>query len=160
MTPIYLTFVVVTAILAIIGVWYAPVRAKVTAYCCMAFLVISGPVVYFDLLSRPKLLTDEMFRDDSEAKVLAFYADYGKALYYWLQLPGVNGPRFYYEEWNEDAHKRAQALTELEQQGEKRPGTLALPFEKSYETEKLIHPPAQPQIEMKEEPDKVPEFNA
>lgn len=157
MTSVYLTFVAMTAILSSIAIKSGKNYLKLTAFVLFVGLIIAAPMVYFDTLSRPKLLTDET-RDDKEVRVLSYISDDGIAVYYWLKLPDVREPRYYYEEWSDEAKKRVEQLQEEMESG----GALfRLPFEDTLEPDKKIHPLPQPKMMPKPAPvNPVPEFKA
>lgn len=159
MTAIYLTFVGLTAVLAVTAIYHAPKWRKLMAYIMFVCLLIGAPLVYFDTLARPKNLSDEI-RHAEEAQVLAYHSQDGVAVYYWLLLPNLREPRYYYEPWSEEARKR---VGELQQQFEgDGPVFFTLPFEPSLEKERKIHPLPQLKREIKPQPPqgRVPQYKA
>lgn len=152
MTLIYVSYALLLGLMAVTGWRYLK---------CALFvgLIIAAPLVYFDTLSKPKLLTDE-WRNDEQVKVVSVTWTEGVAVYYWLLLPEIDEPRYYYEPWNDGSKKRVEQYIEG---SEKRQGLLFLnPFEKSLETEKpkTIHPLPQPAFPMKQAPESADEFEA
>src|SRR5260370_36865355 len=61
------------------------------------------------MLGRPKSTTLEVVRGGAEdVKVLGSYVLEGKGGYLWVQLPGVEEPRYYQLPWDETAAKALQ----------------------------------------------------
>lgn len=159
MTATYVTFAIAMAILAGSAVIYARRWVKVLSTVLFVGLIIAAPSIYYDTLSRPKLLTDEV-RNDEQAEILAFAVQEGVAVYYWLQLPGLNEPRYYYEAWSEQARKRAQAMYREKGKDENATLIIPYPFQPSLnEDENLtIHALPQPKPPTKPEPPRGREF--
>lgn len=159
MTAVYLSFVALTAALTVIAIYHARNRYKVLAYFVFVALLIGAPMVYFNTLSRPKNLTDEI-RNDEQVRVLTFYSDDGHAVYYWLQLPGIREPRYYYEPWSEEAKKRAEDMQQMMENQQEM--LFNWPFEPSLETDKKVHPLPPPALGIKPEPKQgqVPQYKA
>src|SRR5262249_20100414 len=70
----------------------------------VTFAVILGILFfgYSDMLGRPKSTRLEVFRTDMpDAKVIGSYLREKEGVYLWLQLPGVDEPRYYKLPWNE-----------------------------------------------------------
>lgn len=111
-------------------------------------LTISGPFVYYSLLSHPKNLADEV-RNDKEVVVVAFFPDPGRALYLLLQLPGINQPRYYVMDWNEQTERMVQRLLDGRGKGEEM--RMTNPFDSSIETERSVAPAPPEKL-----PEKIP----
>lgn len=152
MTSIYLTFTIMIALLAVLK-W-----PKLKAILFVG-IVIAAPFMYWDTLSRPKNLTDEL-RSDEQVKILGYHVNEGVAVYYLLLLPDLDEPRYYYEPWTEESKKRVEDMQKGAEAGQ---GMLLMnPFEHSWEKEKpkTVHPLPQPKLLEKKAPPPIKEFAA
>jgi hypothetical protein len=150
----YLAFVLGFAVLGALAL--ADRRSRYAATVLVVCLALSGPWVYWSMLSHPKLLTDET-RSDEQVEILAYSAKEGIAVYYWLRLPGVDEPRYYYEEWSEAAKKRLQDMQNAREGGQRM--AFILPFEPSLIEDKKIHPLPQPKLSTKPAPPPTRQFS-
>jgi hypothetical protein len=84
------------------------------------FAVILGALFfgYSDMLGRPKSMRLEVFRTSmQDAKVIGSYLKENDGVYLWLQLPGLDEPRYYKLPWDEKVAKALQgAIAENERQ--------------------------------------------
>jgi hypothetical protein len=90
---------------------------RVAAITVTALLFGSGYLGLAELLSRPKpmqLAWAEQTAD--EVEVLASAYQEGKAIYLWLQIPGVDEPRAYQLPWSA---AQAEALDQARQKAQK-----------------------------------------
>lgn len=133
----YAAFVILTAIMAWLAATETRGWKRFVVVGIFGLLCIGAPLVYFNLLSQPKDVTDEI-RRDTEVEVAAYFAVPGEALYLLLHLPGIGEPRYYFMEWSEEAEKLTQQLQdgqEAEQQM-----MIPHPFERSLEHERQAYP--------------------
>lgn len=93
--------------------------------------VVAAPVLYYDLLSKPKARTDEMFRTDKEVEVLTYHAIKDEGVFMLLELPGVPEPRYYSMPWNEQTMNLLREMQKLSKR--KQPVVLQNPWERSLE---------------------------
>jgi hypothetical protein len=121
-------------------------RAVVVSFFAvlLAFLFFG----YSDMLGRPKSTELEIARSGfDDVKVLGSYAAEGKGIYLWVQLPGVDEPRYYRMPWSASA---ATALQEAQQQNAQNHGAgvrMQMPFELSWDRrEPLFYPAPQPKL--------------
>jgi hypothetical protein len=102
------------------------------------FAVIIGAVFfgYSDMLGRPKSTRLEVFRTSMpDAKVVGSYLKENDGIYLWLQLPGLDEPRYYKVPWDEKVAKALQsAIAENERQHGSGVG-MGLPFERGWDRE-------------------------
>lgn len=152
MTALYISFTLAAALLAILK-WP---KGKAALF---VGIVIVAPIIYFDTLSKPKLLTDE-WRTDERVKIIGYSWIEGEAVFYWLALPDIQEPRYYYEPWTEESKKRVEQMQEGAEN--KQEMEFINPFERSYENEqpKTIHPLPQPKAPEKRQQKPIQEFAA
>jgi hypothetical protein len=85
-----------------------------------SFAVILGALFfgYSDMLGRPKSTRLEVFRISAQdAKIIGSYLKENDGVYLWLQLPGLDEPRYYKLPWDEKVAKALQdAIGENERQ--------------------------------------------
>jgi hypothetical protein len=102
------------------------------------FAVILGALFfgYSDMLGRPKSTRLEVFRASMpNAKVIGSYLNENNGMYLWLQLPGLDEPRYYKLPWDEKVAKALQgAIAENERQHGSGVG-MSLPFERGWDRE-------------------------
>jgi hypothetical protein len=91
-------------------------RASIVGF----FAVILGALFfgYSDMLGRPKSTRLEVFRTSMQgAKVIGSYLKENDGVYLWLQLSGLDEPRYYKLPWDEKTAKALQsAIAENERQ--------------------------------------------
>jgi hypothetical protein len=114
------------------------------------FAVILGALFfgYSDMLGRPKSTRLELFRSSMpDAKVIGSYLKENDGMYLWLQLPGLNEPRYYKLPWDEKVAKALQdAIAENKRQHGSGVG-MGLPFERSSDREDpKFYPLPQPKL--------------
>jgi hypothetical protein len=103
-----------------------------------SFAVILGALFfgYSDMLGRPKSTLLEVFRTSTQdAKIIGSYLKENDGVYLWLQLPGLDEPRYYKLPWDE---KVAKALQDAIGENERQHGSgvgVGLPFERSWDLE-------------------------
>jgi hypothetical protein len=102
------------------------------------FAIILGALFfgYFDMLGRPKLSRLEVVRTSmQDAKVIGSYLKENDGIYLWLQLAGLDEPRYYKLPWDEKVAKSLQgAIAENERQHGSGVG-MAQPFERGWSQE-------------------------
>ena len=126
----------------------SPARRAITS---LSFALILGALFfgYSDMLGRPKSTRLEVFRSSMpDAKVIGSYLRENEGVYLWLQLPGVEEPRYYKLPWNE---KLAKSLQGAIAENERRHGAgvaMGMPFEKGLEgeEEQKFYPLPQPKL--------------
>src|ERR1700730_657900 len=122
------------------------------------FAVILGALFfgYSDMLGRPKSTRLEGFRTSMQyAKVIGSYLKENDGLYLWLQLPGLDEPRYYKLPWDEKVAKALQdAIAENERQHGSGVG-MGLPFERGWDREEPKFY-AQPQPKLPDKPGERP----
>src|SRR6476620_9109565 len=102
------------------------------------FAVILGALFfgYSDMLGRPKSTRLEVFRTSTQdAKIIGSYLKENDGVYLWLQLPGLDEPRYYKLPWDE---KVAKALQHAIAENERPHGSgvgIGQPFERSWDPE-------------------------
>lgn len=152
MTAIYISFTLAIALLTVLK-W-----PKIKAILFVG-IIAAAPIIYFDTLSRPKLLTDE-WRNDEEVRIVGYSWKEGIAVYYWLELPGVTEPRYYWEPWSDEAKKRVEQMQKGAEANQEM--KFSFPFERSLETDKpkTIHPMPPPALPEKQPAAPIQEFDA
>ena len=119
---IYLFAIVVllAAGLATVSIW-SPRRLglKVMALALAGLLSASAYASYAELLSQPKPVSLEWAqRNAEEATVIAATYEENKAIFVWLAISGVDGPRSYVLPWSQAAAEQLQkAMREAEANG-------------------------------------------
>ncbi len=124
-------------------------RAVVASF--FAVLLAALFLGYSDMLGRPKSTALEITRGGiDDVKLLGSYAAEGKGIYLWVQIPGVDEPRYYRMPWSAGA---ATALQEAQQQNAQNHGAgvrMQMPFELSWDRrEPLFYPAPQPKLPSK-----------
>ncbi len=159
MTMLYLSAVVLLAVIVVFAIRNAPRLVKLTGVLSLVLLVVGFPYAYLDTLARAKHLDDEWFLNPKTVQVMAFIPVPGVAVYYIFSIPGVEDPRLYYEDWTEEAMKRVQEMQDAKARGE----GIAWdwPMERSYEKNpgSGVYGLPQPAPPQKEEPEKAEEFS-
>jgi hypothetical protein len=106
--------------LAAISIW-SPRRLalKVSAIAIAGLLSASAYASYAELLSKPKPVSLEWAqRNASQATVLAATYEENKAIFLWLAIEGVDGPRAYVLPWSQNSAEQLQkAMREAEANG-------------------------------------------
>lgn len=157
MTGVIYPFAVLTALggaLAWIGISSRqPLWLKTGAIALTAMMVVVSYAAFVDLLSRPKPLRLEWSLPDlSEATVLGARFREGETIYLWVQVDGLDEPRYYALPWQEalakqlhGAQQEAQAAgTEVRM---KRPSG-----QKTEKGETVFYPAPQPALPPKQAP--------
>ncbi|MEA2983270.1 MAG: hypothetical protein QOF09_5093 [Alphaproteobacteria bacterium] len=102
------------------------------------FAIILGALFfgYSDMLGRPKSTRLEVVRTNmQDAKVIGSYLKENNGIYLWLQMTGLDEPRYYKLPWNEKVAKALQnAIAENERQHGSGVG-MGLPFERGWSRE-------------------------
>ncbi|MEA3026153.1 MAG: hypothetical protein QOF91_1438 [Alphaproteobacteria bacterium] len=102
------------------------------------FAIILGALFfgYSDMLGRPKSTRLEVVRTGmQDAKVIGSYLKENNGIYLWLQMTGLDEPRYYKLPWNEKVAKALQnAISENERQHGSGVG-MGLPFERGWSRE-------------------------
>jgi hypothetical protein len=102
------------------------------------FAIILGALFfgYSDMLGRPKSTQLEVVRTSMQgAKVIGSYLKENNGIYLWLQVAGLDEPRYYKLPWNEKVAKALQsAIAENERQHGSGVG-MGLPFERGWSRE-------------------------
>jgi hypothetical protein len=146
--------ILVAFTLASISIW-APRRVvvRMTAFAVSALFVPLSYVAFAALLSMPKPVGLEWLRAATqEANVLGSTIQEGRAIYVWLQMPGLDEPRAYTLPWSMELAKQLQeARRKAEEQGT---GLgMKLPFEHSWDKqEPKFYPLPQPALPPKDAP--------
>ena len=151
MTPFILAFISLALVLGLYAFIGMPLgnRRRRAAVSVFFALVLAGLFFgYSDMLGRPKSTRLEVLRSrDSDAKVLGSYLLEGSGIYLWLQLPGVQEPRYYVLPWDQ---KTATALQKAVEENAAQHGggiVMQLPFERSWDKrEPVFHPLPQPKL--------------
>jgi len=104
---------------------------------------------YSDMLGRPKATQIEFLRSAAEeAKVLGAYFKEGEGVFLWLQLTGVDEPRYYKLPWDEKTAQQIQAA--IQDNATQHGGGVAmkLPFEHGWakKEEPKFYPLPQPKL--------------
>jgi hypothetical protein len=102
------------------------------------FAVILGALFlgYSDMLGRPKPARLQMVRTSmQDAKIIGSYLRENDGIYLWLQLAGLDEPRYYKLPWDEKVAKALQnAIAENEHQHGSGVG-MGLPSERGWDRE-------------------------
>jgi len=152
--PLFAGLALLAGGLASLTVWaQRRPAAKLAALSLAALLLPLGYVALADLPGRPKPVRDEwLHARATEAVVLAFELDEGRAIHLWLRLPGVDEPRAYRLPWSLPL---ARQLQEASRAAEKSGTAVAMrhPFESSLDDrEPKVYPLPQPALPPKEVP--------
>lgn len=115
-----------------------------------AVITISGPLIYYDTLSRAKSVQYEFFENPKEARIIAKYVEPNYYLALLLQWDNKE-PRYYKYPWNKEVQKLAEQLQEAERKGMQM--MLELPFEKSLERDIAPRAHPIPQLKMPDKPE-------
>jgi hypothetical protein len=121
-----------------------------------AYVAVPTGSRYSDMLGRPKSTRLEVFRTGmQDAKVIGSYLKENDGVYLWLQLPGLDEPRYYKLPWDEKVAKALQdAIAENERQHGGGVG-MGLPFERGWDREEPKFY-AQPQPKLPDKPGERP----
>ena len=114
------------------------------------FAIILGALFfgYSDMLGRPKSTRLEVFNTSMQnAKVIGSYLKENNGIYLWLQVAGLDEPRYYKLPWNQNVAKTLQsAIAENERQHGGGVG-MKLPFERGLSREDpKFYPLPQPKL--------------
>ena len=96
------------AALAAISIWsHHRLLLKSSAILIVALILPAAYLTILDLLSRPKPVSLEWSsRDLSEATVIGAHFKEGDRIFLWLQVEGVDEPRYYALPWDEKVAKQ------------------------------------------------------
>ena len=134
---LYLLFVLVGCILAVIAVWSRKrLAVRVGAVAALLALVVMNYSALVNLLGRPQPVEhDSLESFEGEAIVLATSIDEGLAIYLWLRHPNIRQPRYYRLPWDQEA---AIALKKALDQSMRNNSTVMMNpnYEGSLETKK------------------------
>lgn len=157
MTSVTYPFAIATllvAALAAICIWSRQrLWLKIGTIAIMAIFLPVSYLTVVDLLSRPKPLSMEWAsRDLSEATVLGAHLKEGERIFLWLQVDGINEPRYYALPWDEQVAKQLYgAQQEADEKGTE--VRMTQPFATSYDyAETLFYALPQPARPPKEAP--------
>lgn len=106
--------------LAAISIWSPrKLSLKIAALAMTGLLSATAYVSYADLLSKPKPVSLEWAqRYATDATVIAAIYEENKAIFVWLALEGVEGPRAYVLPWSQGVAEQLQkAMREAEANG-------------------------------------------
>ena len=151
MTTFAIAFATLALLLGAFAFLSLPVMAPRRRTLVASFFAVVLAVLflgYSDMLGRPKSTDLEIARGGiDDVKVLGSYAAEGKGIYLWVQIPGVDEPRYYRMPWSASA---ATALQEAQQQNAQNHGAgvrMQMPSELSWERrEALFYPAPQPKL--------------
>jgi hypothetical protein len=139
MTSFLIAFLSLSLVLGAFAYVAAPAASRSRrAIIASFFAVILGALFfgYSDMLGRPKSTRLEVFRTSmQDAKVIGSYLKESDGVYLWLQLPGLDEPRYYKLPWDE---KVAKALQDSIAENERQHGGgvgMGFPFERSWDRE-------------------------
>ncbi|HEY3641223.1 MAG TPA: hypothetical protein VGL31_09015 [Xanthobacteraceae bacterium] len=139
MTSFLIAFVSLALLLGVFAYVAVPAGSHVRrAIIAGFFAVILGALFfgYSDMLGRPKSTRLEVFRTNmQDAKIIGSYLKENDGVYLWLQLPGLDEPRYYKLPWDE---KVAKALERAIAENERQHGggiAMGLPFERGWDRE-------------------------
>ena len=146
------------AVLVSIALW-APRRLwiKLGALGVTAVFLPAGYFGLSEMLSRPKPVGLEIARQElAEATVLGARMEENKAIYLWLDIPGVQEPRAYALPWSKELARQLQGA-ERESEDTGGPIRMRKPFERSMDDrEKRFYAPPPPPPPQKARPDENP----
>ncbi len=155
MTTFVIAFVTLALLLGAFAFLGMPAMTHRRRAVVASFFAVLLTLLFFgysDMLGRPKSTALEIARGGiDDVKLLGSYAAEGKGIYLWVQLPGVDEPRYYRMPSSESA---ATALQEAQQQNAQNHGAgvrMQMPFELSWDTREPLFYPA-PQPKMPEKP--------
>ncbi len=146
-------FVIAAALVAVltsITIWSR--RALPVKFLALACATAVLPLSYLsmnDILSRPKpVLLETVHNDVEQVQVISSLMQEDKAIYLWLQLPGVDEPRSYQLPWSDEAARELhKAMQEAEKSGTE--VKMKKPFEVSVDNQEPVFyasPPAPPPL--------------
>ena len=134
---LYLLFVLLGCILAVIAVWSRRrLLVRVGAVVALLLLVALNYSALVDLLGRPQPVAHDSIEDfEGDSIVLAASIDEGLAIYLWLRHPNIRQPRYYRLPWDQEA---AIALKKALDQSMRNNSTVMMNpnYENSLETDK------------------------
>ncbi len=148
------------AALAAISIWSNHrLLLKSTAVLIVALILPAAYITILDLLSRPKPVSLEWSsRDLSEATVISAHLKEGDRIFLWLQVEGVDEPRYYVLPWDEQVAKQLYGA----QQEAKAKGTevrMNRPFaQKNLDTDMMFYALPQRAAPPKQDPGNSPYF--
>ena len=151
MTAFLIAFVFLALALGVFAFIGLPYGRKGRRVAVSGFFSLLLAVLFFgysDMLGRPKSTRIEVLRTaEKEAKVLGSYALDGRAIYLWLQLQGVDEPRYYVLPWDEAAAGQLQKAIEENTRNHGGGVVMQLPFERSWEKrDPVFHAAPQPKL--------------
>ena len=126
--------VLLIAALATIGIWSRRrMWLKAAAVVITMLFLPAAYAAFVGLLSKPKPVEFEWIqREMEEAIVLGATIREGDAIYLWLQMSGIMGPRSYVLPWNTELAEDLQAaLREAEENGAGL--RMRVPFEPTWD---------------------------
>ena len=159
-TLLYAALALAAGALVVIAIWSPrPLVVKLGAIGASAAFLLTGYAAVAELLSRPKPVSLEWaHRASEQAELLGAKAVEGKAIFLFLQLPGVEEPRAYQIPWRREL---AEQLQSAQAEAAERGGGVLVerPFEDrggeaSLETrEPMFYVPPPPALPPKTAPD-------
>lgn len=123
-------------------------------------LMVGVPLSMYELLSRPKEVSKEMFQNPEEVELLSYYADQGVALYLWILMPGIEEPRYYVIPWEDGGKELERGIGQAQESAGEQPILIPHLFEPSLETDKTPYPRPQEAPPQKEAPENVRQFGS
>jgi hypothetical protein len=139
MTSFPIIFISLALLLGVFAYMAMPPASRARRAIIVGFFAVILGVLFFgysDMLGRPKSTRLEVFRVSMpDAKVLGSYLKENDGVYLWLQMPGLDEPRYYKLPWDKNVAKSLQnAIAENERQHGSGVG-VGLPFERSWSRE-------------------------
>jgi hypothetical protein len=134
MNSFLIVFISLALLLGIFAYLAMPAASRARRGIIVGFFAVILGVLFFgysDMLGRPKPTRLEVFRTSMpDARVLGSYLKENDGVYLWLQLPGLNEPRYYKLPWDANVAKSLQnAIAENERQHGSGVG-VGMPFER------------------------------
>ncbi|HEX9463632.1 MAG TPA: hypothetical protein VGB82_13625 [Alphaproteobacteria bacterium] len=151
MTSFLIAFVSLAVLLGVFAYVALPAASRLRRAIVSASLAVVLGVLFFgysDMLGRPKSTRLEVLRGAQEARVLGTYLKEGQGIYLWLQLPGLDEPRYYELPWSQNTAKAMQEAIRQNADGHGAGVAMHLPFERGWskEEEPKFYPLPQPQL--------------
>ena len=165
MTSFVIAFVTLALLLGAFAFLGLPAMTRRRRVVVTSFFAVLLALLFFgysDMLGRPKSTALELARGGiDDVKLLGSYAAEGKGIYLWVQIPGVDEPRYYRMPWSVSA---ATALQEAQQQNSQDHGAgvrMKMPFELSWDRrEPIFYPEPQPKLPDKPRSSAPPVYQA